>query len=181
VIGCYSGEGVSTVAANLAECLVNKSDKRVMFVEANLVTPSAHINFGIKHAPGLTDFIAAGGDFSASIQSSNGSNLEIISSGEGGLTESQLADSKAFPEMLQVLKSEYSYAVIDLPPIFKSISALRLAAKTDGVILVVGAEGISWQVAQEATKLLKQAKVKVIGVVLNKQKHHVPEWLSQIL
>ena len=152
-----------------------------MFVEANLVTPSAHINFGIKNAPGLTDFIAGGGDFSASIQNSAGSNLEIMSSGKGGFTESQLADSKAFPEMLQLLKTEYSYAIIDLPPIFKSISALRLAAKTDGVILVVGAEGVSWQVAQEAKRLLALAKVKVIGVVLNKQKHHVPEWLSQIL
>ena len=181
VISCYSGEGVSTDAANLAEYLVSKSDNRVLFVEANLVTPSAHINFGIQHAPGLSDFIAEGSDFSASIQSSDSSNLEIISSGQGGLTVSQLADAKAFPEMLQRLKGEYSYAVIDLPPIFKSISGLRLAAKTEGVILVVGAEGVSWQEAQEAIKLLTQAQVKVIGVVLNKQKYHIPEWLCRIL
>ncbi|MCL4503284.1 MAG: hypothetical protein M1438_15770 [Deltaproteobacteria bacterium] len=181
VIGCYSGEGVSTVASNLAETLVSRSNKRVMFVEANLVTPSAHINFGIDHSPGLTDFIAEGGDFSESIQSSDGSNLEIISSGKGGLTVSQLADSKGFAEMLKVLKTEYSYAVIDLPPIFRSYSGLRLAAMTDGVILVVGAEGVSDQLAQEAVKLLEQSKVKVFGVVFNKQKHHVPEWLSRIL
>jgi capsular exopolysaccharide synthesis family protein len=181
LIGCYSGTGVSTVATNLAECLSSRSNERVMFVEANLVTPSAHTYFGIQHSPGLTDFIAEGSDFSASIKNSVGSKLEIIPSGQGKVTVSQLADSKAFSEMLKVLKTEYSYAVIDLPPIFKSISGLRLAAQTDGVILVVGAEGDSWQTVQEATKLLAQAKVKVIGVVLNKQQHHVPEWLSRIL
>lgn len=181
VISCYSGEGVSTIASNLAECLASRSNKRVMFVEANLVTPSAHVNFGIQHAPGLSDFIAEGSDFSGSVQSPDGSNLEIISSGEGALTVSQLADSKAFPEMLRTLKTEYSYAVIDLPPVFKSFSGLRLAAMTDGVILVVGAEGVSGQVAQEAINLLTQANVKVIGVVFNKQQQHVPEWLSRIL
>jgi len=151
-----------------------------LFIEANMVTPSAHMNFGIQSSPGLTDFIAEKNDFSASIKTSNRSKLEIIPSGQGGITVSQLADAKAFPEMLKVLKTEYSYVVVDLPPVFLSISALRLAGLTDGVIMVLGAEGISWEIAQEAQNLLEQAKANVIGVVLNKQKYHIPEWLQHL-
>jgi capsular exopolysaccharide synthesis family protein len=180
VISCYSNEGVSTVAGNLAESLASRNNQRVLFVEANMVTPSAHMNFGIQNAPGLTDFIAEKNDVSASIKTSNRSKLEIIPSGHGGITVSQLADSLLFPEMLEVLKNEYSYVVVDLPPVFKSISALRLAGQTDGVILVLGAEGVSWQVAQEAQNLLERAKANVIGVVLNKQQYHIPEWLQHL-
>jgi protein-tyrosine kinase len=152
-----------------------------LFMEANLVTPSAHTNFGIQKGPGLTDVIAAEGDFAASIQGSNRSNLEIIPAGQGSLTVSQLADSRLFSEFLKILKTEYSYVVVDLPPVFKSIAALRLASQTDGVILVVGAEGVSWKVAQEAKDLLTQAKAKVIGAVLNKQQYHIPAWLARSL
>ena len=181
VISCNSGEGASTVAANLAECLANRSNERVLFVEANLVTPSAHTSFGISHTPGLTDVITQEGDFSTSIQSSNSSNLEIIPAGRSNLTVSQLADSQQYSGMLDIFKSEYSYVVIDLPPVFKSIAALRLARRTDGIILVVGAEGVSWKEALEAKNLLTQAKAKVIGAVLNKQHRYIPDWLDRAL
>ncbi len=181
VISCYSGEGVSSVASRLAQCLAGRTNERVLFVEANLVTPSAHTRFGIQDTPGLTEVMARKSDFSASIQCSNCSNLEIITAGQGGLTVSQLADSKEFSELLQVVRGEYSSVIIDLPPVFKSISALRLASQLDGIILVVGAEGVSWKVAQEAKDLLTQAKTKVMGVVLNKQQNHIPDWLNQTL
>lgn len=181
VISCHHGEGASTVATNLAAALARKSDERVLFVEANMLTPSAHLTFGMVQTPGLTDVIRDHQDFSVSIRSSNRSHLDVITAGQGDLTVSQLAESKEFSEMLDIFKTEYSYVIFDLPPVFKSQSAIRLANKTDGVILVVGAEGVSWQVVEKAKEQLIQAKARVIGVVLNKRFYHIPEWLYQRL
>jgi polysaccharide biosynthesis transport protein len=181
VISCHYGEGVSTVAANLAACLATRSNERVLFVETNLMSPSAHTTFGINRTPGLTDIVAERSDFSASIKPSGRSNLDVIPSGLGDVTMSQLAESKEFSEMLDLSRSEYSYVVFDLPPVFKSHSALRLAGQTDGVVLVVGAEGVSWQIAQKAKERLQQANARVIGVVLNKRAYHIPEWLYRRL
>jgi capsular exopolysaccharide synthesis family protein len=181
VISCHHGEGASTVATNLAAALARKSDERVLFVDANMLTPSAHLTFGLVQTPGLTDVIREHQDFSVSIKSSGNSNLDVITSGQGDLTVSQLAESKEFSNMLDIFKTEYSYVVFDLPPVFESQSAFRLASKTDGVILVVSAEGVSWQVAHRAKEKLIQAKVRLIGVVLNKRFYHIPEWLYQRL
>jgi capsular exopolysaccharide synthesis family protein len=181
VISCHHGEGASTVATNLAAALARKTDERVLFVEANMLTPSAHLTFGMVQNPGLTDVIRDHQDFSISIRSSNRANLDVITSGQGDITVSQLAESKELSEMLDIFKTEYSYVIFDLPPIFKSQPAIQLANKTDGVVLVVGAEGVSWQVAEKAKEKLIQAKVRVIGVVLNKRIYHIPDWLYRKL
>jgi capsular exopolysaccharide synthesis family protein len=181
VISCHHEEGASTVAANFAATLAGRCNERVLLVEANLIRPSAHMTFGIFPTPGLTDIIADRQDLFASIKHSNRSNLDVIPSGKGELTLSQLADSKIFSEMLDILKAEYSYVIFDLPPLFKSNSALRLASRTDGVIMVIGAEGVSWQVAQRAKERFLETKTKVLGVVLNKRVYHIPEWLYRRL
>jgi capsular exopolysaccharide synthesis family protein len=181
VIGSRYGEGVSTVAANLATCLASRSNERVLLVEADLQSPSVHKTFGIQDSPGLTDIVAEKIDFAVCIKPSNRPNLDVIPSGQGNLTLSQLADSKEFSEMLDILRSEYSFVIFDLPPIFKSNSALSLAGQTDGVVLVVGAEGISWQVGQKAIKRLAETNAKVLGVALNKRFYHIPEWLHRKL
>jgi capsular exopolysaccharide synthesis family protein len=181
VISCHHEEGVSTVAANYAATLASRCNERVLLVEANLISPSVHMTFGILPTPGLTDIVADRQDFFASIKPSNRANLDVIPSGHGGLTLSQLADSKVFFEMLDTLKTEYSYVIFDLPPLFKSNSALRLASRADGVILVVGAEEVSWQVAQSAKERLFETKAKILGVVLNKRVYHIPDWLYRRL
>jgi succinoglycan biosynthesis transport protein ExoP len=168
VISCHHGEGSSTVATNLAATLARNSNERVLFVEANLLKPSAHLTFGVVRSPGLTDAIRDK-DFSVGIRSSACSNLDVMTSGQGDLTVSELAEAKEFSEMLDIFKNEYRYVVFDLPPVFNSQSALRLASKTDSVVFVVGAERVNWKVAHKAKEQLIQAKARVIGVVLNKR------------
>ncbi len=181
VTSCRPGEGVSSVAANLATTLARKGNARVLLVEANLMRPSAHHIFGIAHSPGLTDVLLDGSGDLTAITNAHTRNLDVITSGQGGLSFSQLADSREFADLLHLWRNEYSFVVFDLPPIFKGKSALKLANLVEGLILVVGAEGVSWEVAQRAKAELSQTKVNVLGVVLNKRCYHIPPWLYRTL
>jgi capsular exopolysaccharide synthesis family protein len=181
VTSCRSGEGVSSVAANLATTLARKGNARVLLVEANLMRPSAHHIFGIAHSPGLTDVLLDGSGDLTAITNAHTRNLDVITSGQGGLSFSQLADSREFADLLHLWRNEYSFVVFDLPPIFKGKSAHKLANLVEGLILVVGAEGVSWEVAQRAKGELSQTKVNVLGVVLNKRCYHIPQWLYRTL
>ena len=56
-----------------------------------------------------------------------------------------------------------------------------LCTKVDGVVLVIEAGKTREQVAVRAKKELEEAGGKVLGVVLNKRKYHIPEWIYKRL
>jgi Mrp family chromosome partitioning ATPase len=182
VTSCHNDEGVSMVAANLAATLARKANQRILLVEANPYRPSAHLTFGLNNSPGLTDPMATeeGGN-TGRIKRAADIKLDVLPSGMGGITLARLLDSPEFQEQLNLWKSEYSFVVFDLPPIFKSNSVLRLASQLDGVVLVLEAESVSWEVARRAKRLLSQYKAKIIGVVFNKRKFHIPPWIYRKL
>ena len=180
VTSCHRKEGVSTVAANLAKTLARKNNARILLVETNHLRPTAYQVFGVTHNPGPTDLVLKGPD----IVSSNNAyfrNLDVIPSGLGGMSLSQLADSKEFADLLTLWRNEYSSVILDLPAIFSANSTLRLASLLEGVFMVVAAEEVNWEVAQRAKAKMIQAKVNLLGVVLNKRCFHIPDWLYRKL
>jgi capsular exopolysaccharide synthesis family protein len=177
VTSSRDGEGVSTVASNLALTLARKVNQRVLLVEANHLNPALHKTFGINLIPGLTDILAEGQGHLTGMNSRRSSNLDVIQSGKGEISLYQLADSKEFSELLDLWKNEYSFVILDIPAIFQTRSTLRMSSRVDGVVLVVQAENAGYEVVKRALVQLGQAKAKVLGVVLNKRMFHIPEWL----
>jgi capsular exopolysaccharide synthesis family protein len=175
VTSCRDGEGVSTVAANLALTLARKGDQRVLLVEANHLNPAAHKIFGIKVIPGLTDIEGQGEVISSN--SLRSSNLDVVQSGKGEISLYQLADSREFSEHLNLWKMEYDFVILDIPAIFQTSSTLKLSRLVDAVVLVVEAEKVRCDSVRKALVQLGQAKANVLGIVLNKRMFHIPEWL----
>ncbi len=79
------------------------------------------------------------------------------------------------------LRHDHSFIVFDAAAILDSSIAIRLANLVDGVVLVVEAERARWEVVLHAKDVLLRANAKVLGVVLNKRRYHVPEWLYRRL
>ena len=180
MVGCHSGEGASTASAFLARQLAQRGEGRYLLVDANSISPGLHTRFGNKLAPGLGDFGSTGRSDLASIQPTSFGNLDILSAGNGGL---ELAPGalRAFSEALPVLRREYSLIICDLPPLLEHRPAMRIAALMDGVILVVEAEKTHYEVANKVRESLAQADSNVLGVILNKRRFHIPEWLYKRL
>jgi capsular exopolysaccharide synthesis family protein len=176
---CRVGEGVSTSAGLLARQIVQQGG-RVLIVDANSRSPSQHLSFGTKLYPGLAEFGSNGRPAIASIQPTSVENLDILSAGDGS---HELAASalKAFADALPALKREYSHIICDLPPLQEHSSAMRIAGMMDGVVLVVEAEKTRWEVAGKAKEELLQAHSKLLGVILNKRRFHIPGWLYRRL
>jgi uncharacterized protein involved in exopolysaccharide biosynthesis/Mrp family chromosome partitioning ATPase len=180
VTSCHRREGVSTVAANLAKTLARKSNARILLVETNHLRPTAYQVFSSTPDPQPVDLVLEGPDlFSAN--NAYFKNLDVIPTGLGSMSLSQLADSKEFADLLTLWRNEYSSVILDLPAVFSANSTLRVAGQLEGVFLVVAAEEVNWEVAQRAKAKLTQAKANVMGVVLNKRCFHIPDWLYQKL
>jgi Mrp family chromosome partitioning ATPase len=82
---------------------------------------------------------------------------------------------------METMKRQFRLIVFDLPPIATHASCMSVASTLDGVVLVIEAEKVRGQVAVRACEQLARAKVAVLGVVLNKRRLHVPEWLYRRL
>lgn len=180
LVGCHSGEGVSTAAALLARQLAKSGGGRVLLIDANSVSPCQHVNFGTSLSPGLIDFESNGLVDLSCIQPATVENLDVLSAGAGG-RELSPNGVKAFCEALPALRQEYTVIICDLPPVLEQSPAMRIAAMMDGVVLVVEAEKTRREVANKAREALLQADSNLIGIILNKRQFHIPEWLYKTL
>ena len=85
--------------------------------------------------------------------------------------------SEAFDEFLQKAREFFKYVVVDAPPLAGHPETLLLSRKADGVILVIESEKTRKQSALWAKKQIETAGGKLLGVVLNKRKYRIPNWL----
>ena len=79
------------------------------------------------------------------------------------------------------MKPYFDWVLFDSPCIHSCNDASTLAAKMDGVVMVVQAEKTRWEVAQSAKERIESEKIKILGAVLNKRKMLIPAWAYKIL
>jgi capsular exopolysaccharide synthesis family protein len=180
VSSCLSGEGVSSVAVNLAVNL-GYNGGRILLVDANINRPSVHKIFRVNQSPGLAEMFKHGQLNQNLIQPTPVKNLDVLTSGVGPVNLMLLFESKAFTDQLALWRREYQYVIFDLPPLNESPHTTRLIRLVDGVILVVEAERTRWEVAQQAKEMFVQDRANVLGVVLNKRQFPIPAWLYRTI
>jgi capsular exopolysaccharide synthesis family protein len=180
ITGSHRHEGVSAVAANLATSLARLGQGDVLLVDANLRHPSVHETFKTKLSPGLVETLSNGND-GAAVRSSKVHNLDILAAGSSKRSFSEILSSDEFRKLLISMKKAYRFIILDLPAVNEASWTIRLAGLCDGVCLVVEAERSRWEVVDRTREQLARSKANVLGVVLNKRKLHIPEWLYRTL
>jgi len=181
ITGSHDKEGVSTVAANLAATLARPGDGQVLLIDADLRHPCVHQVFEARLSPGLADILANGQSSEGVIVSSPVQNLRILSAGTADGNLSEMFDSEGFTNLLNSIKKDYRFVVVDLPAVNEASWAVRLARLCDGVGLVVEAERSRWEVVQRTKELLVNSNANVLGVVINKRRFYIPKWLYRTL
>lgn len=182
VTSCRRGEGVSTVAAQLAVTLAHRNSGRVLLIDTDFGSAAGIPQlFGIDVTSGLSDIIAGGNINTAFIRPSTFERLDILAAGQTYCNLSRLSESQQFKTLLAVLLREYHSVVIDTPPLEEEGTLTTLTSVAAGVIMVIEAEGVRWQVAGRAVERLRQTESNILGVVLNKRRYYIPDWLYRRL
>jgi Mrp family chromosome partitioning ATPase len=91
---------------------------------------------------------------------------------------SKMADGS---DCVQKLRSTFTHTLLDCPPISDSSEVPFLASQVDGVVLVVEADLTKRDQILRARHVIEMGGGKLVGMVLNKRRHLVPEWLYQRL
>ncbi len=159
------GEGKSTTSGNLALCLA-QGDKKVILVDCDLRKPSIHKKFKISNIVGLSDVIIGKEELETAVHRYN-KNMSVLTSGKIPPNPSEMLSSKSMSKLIEHLKEEYDYVILDTPPVLAVTDSQILSTKVDGTILVVRAERTKREGVQNAISLLKKVNAHIIGTVLN--------------
>jgi len=160
------GEGKSTTIANTAVALA-QSGKSVILLDCDLRKPVQHKIFHKKNR-GLTNVLVEELPVQDFLQDTDIENLRILTSGPIPPNPSELLGSRKMQEILDYLKTQADYLIIDVPPVIAVTDACVLAAKVDGVTLIVNSGSIRPEMARKAKDLLIKANGHLLGVILNR-------------
>ena len=76
--------------------------------------------------------------------------------------------SDAFVNLIKLARDKYDYVILDTPPNLAIADATIIGGCADGVLLVVRANFTNERLVQQEILNLKQAKLNIIGIILNR-------------
>jgi len=177
VVASAHSEGTTTVAAQLAISLAADPKLPVLLVDANFRKPDLHSRFQVSQDGGLSNLLLGERDFAALLKPTPVKNLFLMTSGKGVSDPAEFIKVTDLEEKLIRPAADFSCILIDCPPINTCPEATLLASHSDGTVLVVQAGETRREVVLEARQRMAQAKVNLLGVVLNKRKYFIPNFV----
>ena len=162
------GDGKSTLAANLAVTIA-QSGKSTLLLDADFRRPTQHKVFAINSLEvGLASVVAGDADpADAWREVPQVPNLRVMACGPRPDNPSELLSSEDFANVLETLREQFDFVIVDTPPVLAVSDPSAVAARVDGVIMTFRIHKRAKPLATRAREVLSQTGVEVIGVVVN--------------
>lgn len=166
VTSAQSGEGKTTVAANLALSLAQLGES-VLLIDADLRRPRLQEFFGVDNSSGLVDFLTGNIDWRKVVWQSPAEGLSVMFCGPIPPNPADLLSSEYMPNLIREASKEYKFVVLDSPPMLNLADSRILATLVDGVILVVGSGTTPRELVHRAYISAVDAGSHILGAAIN--------------
>lgn len=162
------GEGKSSVAFQIAASMA-EAGKNVLLVDADLRKSVLVKRLGIHFkVHGLTHCFSGMAKINEILYPTDMPRLFIMFPGIRIANPSEILGSKAFENLMAVLKKHFDYVIVDTPPLGQVIDCAAMAPALDGVIMVIDSTNNSYKLERKVKEQLNKAGAHILGVVLNK-------------
>jgi Mrp family chromosome partitioning ATPase len=173
VASAVHGEGVTTVARELAQVVAGELAQAVLLITA---APEP------EGPNGLEEVIAGGLPFDRAVEADPAVPLLYRTRlCTRGTRASLLFNSAELDRVLNQALRFTKLVMIDAPPILSDVTALAFARRAAGVLLVIEAEKTRMSVVEQARRSIDSADGRICGIVLNKRRQRIPGAISRHL
>jgi capsular exopolysaccharide synthesis family protein len=171
-------EGKSTVSSFLAISIAESSDKKVLLLDTDLRRPMINVLFKMPLEKGFADLLESRCNVKETIKPTTVKGLSVITAGKLDSEPSMILQPSRIREVFEELKFYFDFIVIDVPPVIPVSDPVIIAGEADGTLLIVKAGTTPRDVVRRSLNFLRNAKVNVLGVVINNLDEVLPYYYS---
>lgn len=173
--GSILGEGNTDVTIGLGITIASEMGRKTAVVDCNLHHPEMHLRFGTPDV-GLGEYLTGRIPLGQALANTVIPNLYTMPLGRGVASLSAFGNEK-LERLISDLRRNFEYVLIDAAPVGVYPECVVLCNKIDGVILVVRYGSTRREIVRRAKQIVARADGRVLGVVLNRRKFPIPEFL----
>lgn len=166
VSSAVPAEGKTTAVVNLGLALA-RAGHRVTVVEADLRKPRVVEYLGLVDGVGLTNLLTGSAGIEDVVQQHMTDGLSVIGAGPVPPNPGELLASSSMRAVLEKLRADNDFVLVDAPPLLPVADAIGLAAHTDGTLLSVRYGATPRQQVAAAAGRLERVGARTLGVLLN--------------
>ena len=166
VTSALQSEGKSITSVNLAISYA-ALNCRVLLMDCDLRRPKLNRLLSVGRKVGLSNLLMNPDLRSKAVAETAWPNLQVILSGDIPPNPSELLASSRMKKLLQDLRGQYDYIILDTPPVNTVTDTCVLAPESNGVLFVVRAGMTERRSVALAVSQLEHAKAKLLGFVIN--------------
>lgn len=167
VCSAVSGEGKTSVAAQLAMSFARATADRVLLIDGDLRDPDLAQLFNVEEAPGLAEVLASRCSPREAIITDWSPKLHLLPAGYLNQRPQSLFGQGRFKEALKELAAGYDYVIVDTPPVLCASEALAIAKAADGVLFCSMRDKSRSAQVNAAITRIREAGGNTIGCILS--------------
>jgi Mrp family chromosome partitioning ATPase len=171
------GAGTSFVASEFAAFAARSHGGLALLVDCSITTRRDKKADKIWTRPGLIDAFATTGSIDDAVEPVKGVPDLHIARLTGNPEVAKKTNTDLISAVLVEARRCYQFTALDTPSLEDSVYTLTFARASDGVVLVLAADSTKGERAEAAVTSLEHSGGKILGLVFNKRRRHMPKWL----
>ena len=181
ILGVEEGGGASTVAVGLALASSEDAGLRTTLIDFDLTKRTVSSAFDLNGSPGFAELVSGEADQEDCVQHFKKRPLSLIAGSSTRSNRRFEAEPLEVMRVLNELRDVNALVIVDLPPASRPDQTLSIAQHIDHVIVVIESEKTGLVETKRLIRQLEASNADVVGIILNKSRTYLPNWLSGLL
>jgi len=157
-------EGKSTTAINIALALA-ETEHKVLLVDGDMRRPTLHKHLDLVQPVGFSTVLSGGISLPDALQETKFSGLTVLTSGAIPPNPSELLGSLAAKKLLNEMRAQFDYVIVDSTPLLAVTDAAVVAAGADGVLMMTRFGQTRREQLTHAVEALRGVGASILGAV----------------
>jgi protein-tyrosine kinase len=180
-IGSQSNEGTSTIARQLAKIASLRLGKSVLLVDLDRSRPDLQVFVDIKTGSYPKGAVETDEPEEKVFRQVEETSLYVMPLFQQSTIDLRAIDAAKDTAFWEHLRDRFDLIIIDTPPGTVFPDGVSLVRQVDGVVIVFEAERTRWPVTLSMKERILNNGGKILGIVFNKRRYHIPLWLYRWL